>query len=464
MPRPASKKSKAVSFPRKLGGKAVAFVGTFGYEDFYRAEMTDLVRAEGGHVVDGVTTAPDYLVVGDGKRGQPPGAAARIQKKWPSAEVIDQAGFYAFVAPTPDELMAFVATGPHPREAWEKIRTTLEKARLSFDLSDRDFRHIDLTGAFLYDVVVDGGDFRGGQLARQGFSNVRGARFDGADMRGCELKNARDCSLKRVNLDDARVDYEFRNCDFTGAILTRVRGWDLRAIDCRFARVKAAGASFDGCEFQGCDFASADLTEAGLEKSDFTGAILAGADLSKVVAAGAKFVNADLRRAKFRNAVLTGADFTNAKIDRADFTGANLSGVIARGVDPSKGKNFTLREAREPGPELEELARIATASKRFRTSIELTLEGGESVVLTPIWYTTATRREPQAEFAHESANCIYQGRLDAPTFLHGFLNLVNRWAHGTPKFDTVQVEAKGCPLRGKDLQALAVAAWRETFQ
>lgn len=464
MATPGSKRSKPVRLPKKLVGRAVAFVGTFGYGTRQIEEMTALVRAEGGRVVDGVRKAPDYLVVGEGVRRKPPAALVGLREKFPSAHVIDQVGFYGLVAPTADDLMAVLADGPHPYEIWNEMREAVERAKLPFDLSGRDFRHLDLTGTNLAFATVDGGDFRGGKLAGTRFSEVRGARFDGADMRDCDFVNARDCSLKRVNLDDGRFNpSEFHNCDFSGAVLTLVLGSSTRATDCTFARVKAAGSDFDDSEFRGCDFTKADLSGARLEKSDFTGATLAGADLSRADARGVKFVNADLRRAKFRDAVLTGADFTGAKIDGADFCGANLTAVIAPGLDATTAKNFRPRAAREAGPNMTELAKVATASKKFATSIELDLGPDETVVLTPGWRTYGAQGNVEAGYSHEWKDGGLGASVDAPTFEQGMLNLVDLWDRGTPKFETVTVEAKKCPRKGKDLWALAVAAWYEAF-
>ena len=41
------------------------------------------------------------------------------------------------------------------------------------------------------------------------------------------------------------------------------------------------------------------------------------------------------------------------------------------------------------------------------------------------------------------------------------LDLADLWSRGKPKFETIKVAAKQCPLKGQELQDLAVAAWYE---
>ena len=455
--------AKTIALSRKLVGKAVAFVSQFGVWTDQLERDDGPGEGRGGQVVDGETTAPDYLVEGEGARKKPPAATAKVKKKFPAVQVLDQAGFYQLVAPTPDDLMAILAAGPHPHEYWNTFRERVEAAKVPLDLSGRDFRRIDLTGTDLF-AKVDGGDFRGGQLAGARFFEVRGARFDGADMRDCDFITAHDCSLKNVNLDDGRFNpSEFTNCDFGGAVLTNVLGSNSRATDCNFSKVQTTGSSFEECEFKGCDFTKADLSGTRLEKTDFTDATLTGADLSKADARGVKFVNADLRKARFRDAVLTGADFTGAKIDGADFTGANLTAVIAGGLDPSKAKNFQLRAVRTAGPKMIEFETAAIGSKKFKTTIELDLGPGEYVVLEPEVRQFSGAPHLDIRYSHTAPNGGIGSYVKAATFAQGMLDLADLWDRGTPKFDTVQVEAKGCSLKSAALRDLAVAAWYEAF-
>jgi hypothetical protein len=43
------------------------------------------------------------------------------------------------------------------------------------------------------------------------------------------------------------------------------------------------------------------------------------------------------------------------------------------------------------------------------------------------------------------------------------LNLVDLWGRGKPRFDTIKVTAKECPIKGKELKDIAIAAWYEAL-
>src|SRR5438105_10760214 len=111
-----AKNTKATSAAGKVAGKTVAFVGKFGYGGRDLDAMLALVAAEGGSVVEGEKTAPDYLVAGAGVGGNPPAVVAKIQKKHPQVQLIDQAGFYQMVNPTAQDFREAMLSGPHGHE------------------------------------------------------------------------------------------------------------------------------------------------------------------------------------------------------------------------------------------------------------------------------------------------------------------------------------------------------------
>jgi uncharacterized protein YjbI with pentapeptide repeats len=276
------------------------------------------------------------------------------------------------------------------------------------------------------------------------------------------FQHAEDCSLKNVIMNDVRWNpAEFARCDFSGAALHIRTGSYTRTIDCKFRKADLSEADLDLSTFISADFRGAKLVGTKLEKCDFTGANLAGADLSRADLRNAKFTGANLSKAKFKNAILSGANFKGATIDGAEFAGANVAGAIFTGIDVAKAKHLSVQKARTPGPAMLELAKLAGASKKLSTSIELALGTNESVTLYPSSSTYAGRVYYHAQYSHHINNGTIGNYTDAPSFEQGMLNLADLWSRGTPEFETVQVEAKHCPLRGKELRELAVAAWHE---
>ncbi len=371
----------------KLADKTVAFVGKFGYGARDLDAMKALVAAEGGSVVEADKTAPDYLVAGAGVGGNPPAAVAKIHKKHPQIQLIDQASFYQIANPTAAEFLQLMLTGPHGHDFWNAMQDRLYKAGIMLDLTGNDFRNRTIEGT-LYKVCLDDCDFRGAKISAY-FDKVTGANFEAATMNGGSFTSAEDCSLKDVTMNDTRWNPAvFVRCDFTGAKLHIRTGSFTTTSDCTFKKADLSGADLGNSKFTFADFSGAILGGASLEKCDFTGANLAGADLARADLRGARFENADLRKAKFNDAILSGADLTGATIDGADFTGANLAGANLTGLDLSKAKDLAQKAARTPGPNMRKLAQVGSASKRLLTSIELDLGNDEFVVLAPRFILT----------------------------------------------------------------------------
>ncbi|MBN9521702.1 pentapeptide repeat-containing protein [bacterium] len=448
----------------KLAGRMVAFVGKFGYGDHQRKQIEAVAVGEGGTVVDGETTEPNILVEGSGAGGKPPAAGARIQKKYPNVRVVDDTGFYRMVAPTPEEFVALLKSRTRGHEFWSGVRDRLSRGGITVDLTGTDFRKLRLAEVSLYQVTLDDCDFRGATLDHVYFPKVTGAKFDGATMDDGSFSQARDCSLRNVTMNDTRWNpAEFVRCDFTGATLAIRTGSYTTATACTFRKADLREADLDESRFQNNDFRGANLGKARLEKSDFTGADLSGADLSGADLRNVKFVNANLGKAKFRGAILSGADLTGATVDGADFTGANLTGVNVAGLDTSKAKNLRQVAARTAGPHMRDLAAVAKQSKRLTTTIELALGPDEYVVLSPSYAHYGRTGYAGAGYSHQAPRNSLGSSVDAPSFEQGMLNLVDLWSRGTPRFDTIKVEAKKCPMKGKELHDLAVAAWYEAL-
>lgn len=459
-----AKGRKAVAPAKKLSGKKLTFVGKFGYGGRDLKPMLDLVATNGGSVVDDAKVAPDYVVAGDGVGGKPPTAVAKLQKRHPQVQVIDQAGFYQLINPTPEEFKRFMTGKPQGYEFWNAVRDGLWKANATLDLTGTDFRNCRVEGV-LYGVCLDKSDFRGATISAY-FGNIKGAKFDGATMSDGSFSKAEDCSLKNVTMDDTRWNpAEFKRCDFSGAKLKIDTGSYTKASDCLFKKVDFSGSDLESSVFKSADFSGANLIDTKLQETDFSGAILTGANLTRADLHKVKFVGADLRKAKFNNASLSSADLTGALIDGADFTGANVMDATLNGLDLSKAKNLAAKAARPVGPNMKELAKVANDSHEFTTSIVLVMSQDEFVMLSAGIQRYGQKAYSSAEYWHEQLNHGTSGPVESPNFEQGILNLTDlvarMFARGTPDFETVKVDAQKCPLRGQELQDLAIAAWHE---
>ncbi len=85
-----------------------------------------------------------------------------------------------------------------------------------------------------------------------------------------------------------------------------------------------------------CDFSGANLSRQCTRNGNF-----AGANFDRVTAPDSCLASADLTGASFRYADLQGADLTNAVLKNADFTGARLLSVSIEGADLSSAKGLT---------------------------------------------------------------------------------------------------------------------------
>ncbi|MBW2533532.1 MAG: DUF2169 domain-containing protein, partial [Deltaproteobacteria bacterium] len=138
------------------------------------------------------------------------------------------------------------------------------------DLSRRDLRGVDLTGACLRETILTK------------------ANLSGVSLAGADLTKA---ILYKTDLSGA---------DLSGADLTKAN----------LASVRAAGARFRGAK---------------LEQAFFEEATLEEADLSEAEGEWMIFSRANLQGAMLRRVKLSRTDFGAAKLDGADFTGADLS-------------------------------------------------------------------------------------------------------------------------------------------
>jgi len=441
----------------KLAGKSVAFAGRFDYDGHF---YTERVRAAGARVVKIESSVPDYVVVGHGRGGKPPAIVAQVQRQHPAVQVLDGAGLCRLLLPAPEEVLADLLAPAWDSKRWDTMTYLTGKCE-PIDLRNADLRKLkiartkmDIARINLYALNLDGADLRKGDLHGMGFNDLKGVKFDGANLKNARFQNAEDCSFRATDMREAYLAswyHKYTRCDFTQAKLNEARTDSCQFIQCNLADADLAEAEIIGTDFSGANLASASLRAVRGRACKFDGANLQGTVLFRADLRLASLKNADLRQADLRDAILAGADLTGAKVDGADFAGAALAGATLTGLHSSRARNFMPPVARRIGPKLHEFAMVAAASKKLITTATADIGADEPVVLT---LTGGI-----AGVAANSNNHHYES-IDAPTFEQGMFNLLDRWPWGRLQPDLITAGGART-LRGPQLQALAVAAWCE---
>jgi uncharacterized protein YjbI with pentapeptide repeats len=201
------------------------------------------------------------------------------------------------------------------------------------DLSDANFKGVNLAEADLREALLSGADLRGAILSRADLreANLREASLTAAVVNGANLRAA---ILSGADLSRS---------DFSGATL---RLADLRGVDLRLANLSTA------------DVSRSSLNVANLSNTNFEGANLSSADLSLANLSLANLSGANLYQATLRQAILSGSslrdanvketNFTEAILNEVDFNGAHCHSTLFANVDLSK--SLGLNMIRHLGP------------------------------------------------------------------------------------------------------------------
>ncbi|MBX9693260.1 MAG: pentapeptide repeat-containing protein, partial [Cyanobacteria bacterium] len=349
----------------KLKGKTVAFVGDLGR---YNAStyFSAAVRQEGGEVIVDLDEAvPDYLVIGAGRGGGTPGQAKVVLKKHPHVQAMDCISFCTFLLPTPIELNELIKSGEMGKPlddlkhgtSWDLLDIYVEVLGGIIDLAGQSFRGCNLEGAKLGVATINGADLSEANLSGARLPAVLNAQFENSDITYAHLNGAERCSFRGANLSYSwfydvhqwGTNYDYIDCDFTGATFLEAHGLRVNISGCLFQNAHLQDASFEESNFSGADFSGANLTKAKLRQSNLSNAKLTSSICYQTDFRDVSLVNADLRDADMRDAILTGADLTGANIDGADFQGAIITDVKTCDLDVSKAKNFKEQAKRSPG-------------------------------------------------------------------------------------------------------------------
>lgn len=450
----------------KLAGKTLAFIGQIGFDGSIMEELRRKTIAEGGTIVDPEQTVADLLVVGVGVRNKPPKDLAKLQKKFPQLKTGDAGEFYKLIAPTTEQVLAKIHSGADD-DYWHETQLRLSYAETVLELKGVDFRGGKIAGAFHSFRFLDC-DFRGCEIEAQfpGYDNraIR-CNFDGAKFTGGYFGGGTGCSLKNVTMEEVRWNpARFENCDFTGSKLHLEHGIYTHTTLCVFASCEMPAVELQESKFVAADFTGANLAGADLSKSDFSRANFSGANLEGANLTLCSLESANLQNANLKNALLTNANLAGATIDGAEFHGAHVTGANFQGVDQSTAKNLLKPLQATSGPNLLRLAATANGAKMLQTSIELDLGPRDYVLLDVVQKNTSFGLELNSNYKQFTRGILGEYKyINSTTFDGDMLALVDRWARGQPRFDSVKTDVKPVSLRTPDLQNLAVAAWHEAL-
>ncbi|MFB7569241.1 pentapeptide repeat-containing protein [Streptomyces sp. NPDC056165] len=170
-------------------------------------------------------------------------------------------------------------------------------------------QHVDLHGAYLYDV-----------------DDLRGADLHAADLRNTDLRNT---DLSNADLGDASLrNARLYVADLSAATLF---GADLRGV--HLSGADLSGAHLSGADLRGAYLVNANLAYVHAFDFDFGPRRLRSADLRGAYISGANLKGAELRGANLSGTVLKGTDLSGADLRGADLRGADLKAVDLRGSD-----------------------------------------------------------------------------------------------------------------------------------
>jgi uncharacterized protein YjbI with pentapeptide repeats len=466
--------SKTDSNQGKLHSQKVAFVGKFGYDDSLLNYIKPLVLCHGAKIVEPSAAQIDYLFIGEGRGGKPPGDVAKIQKRLPTVQLLEEKDYHPLIILDRDELLREI---PRKRKEkhnfWDGLKRACRLTNTVIDLTNADLNGIDFDGADLSMANFAGSDLRRAKVEYAHFTSLTGVNLESVSAAKAYFVDLEDCNFRDAQMENAWFFFDgtriqghrkaamtVKQCDFTSAKLPNARIEDGNFKDCKFVGTVMTDALSRKTHFEACDFSKADLTRINANDTKFADAIFKDANLTRANFSKASLAGADLRNAKLREAVLSDADLTGANVAGADFQDAVLTGAKLDGVDFSKAKNFQPPVARKAGPKLQEFAKAVTGSKNFESKAQIVYS--------------------QTEFARLEIGCAYNGRFQAEydyeregkrevwdrqqynTISQALLALADRWPKEKLRLDSIT--ATGCKtLRGQKLLDLTIAAWAEAF-
>jgi uncharacterized protein YjbI with pentapeptide repeats len=186
---------------------------------------------------------------------------------------------------------------------------------------DRNFSHVDLSGANLSGFNLREVDFTGAYLAEANLSwaFLNQAKLSGANLRRADLRNA-----------------SLNNADLNGVILS---GANLSKADLRLAQIQASDlnwAILEDADLGGANLEAAKLDQVNFERAKLNSTSLVAAELMEANLRRANLANACLDRANLRESHLEEANLREASLVNSTLIEANLSGAYLRQANLSQ--------------------------------------------------------------------------------------------------------------------------------
>ncbi len=464
MAKKKSAKSRTPNKPRpwqKLSGMTFCFAGRWSKWD--KQGQVRAIEAAGGTVVDKVTAELNYLIVHSKNAGSTSAAEKEAVKLnaggGASIQVINEQALEQLAAPTRDEALAILSSGPEGVKIWNGLPLPH-----GFDLSGADLAGADLTGAHLNTAILDGSNLKGANLSRASLGDGRNLCLDGAILKGAHVGTLEHCSARRADATGTILS-ELNDCSFDEAVLVHthlyaVRQTSMKKADCRKIELYNYGRKTP----VQVDFTGADLTGARLSDLDLSGCCFRGANLAQADLRNARLHNVDLTKADLRGAQLRAADLKNATVDGANFEGAVLVDAKLDGVDCSKARGLDPSKTTTPpfGPALQKLEKLAKKAAVITIKAEVALDDGYVEIETG-GNSKYNHYEWRKHIPGADVDSDYNHSWRSRSYAEALSEVVRRWQEGTLRLDSVKVSSTKSPIKGRQLKDLVTAAVCEAF-
>lgn len=233
-------------------------------------------------------------------------------------------------SPPSDEIIQrYLAQGKSKEEAYRDFAGGI-------DLSGRDLRYYNFSGAYLVNITLDDADLRGANLfnadlngamlsrTNLGNANLNNVTLNFALMDSCNLEST---SLKFIDFSFAQLanltleKRELERVIFDGVVLQNA---SFKEVDLDYS--SWVGALLANCSFEGCSLNEANLNGVQFHQKNR----LDGVSLVKTTFKATDWTGVTLQGSDLKNADLSGSVFSNAELSGINMTAANLQGTLIK--------------------------------------------------------------------------------------------------------------------------------------
>jgi uncharacterized protein YjbI with pentapeptide repeats len=460
----------------RLANQQICFAGKEKRYETSRSKLEAFAKLEGATINKKLNKQTNMLVIMNG--GATAGAKKEAEKliaQGASLVVLAQDEFRDLFLPVESEIPDMLQAGPAGKQRLESL---LEASGVGhfrnphhFDLSGQSLKGCDFSDMKLHKFDLTGADLSGaildttetGELKQVNLQQATGMHFRPTNLIDCQCQKVQwphmflgfhshgqkamsGCDFTKANLDDAYFSFaKIKQCNFQGAVLTKT--------------------DFNWVQIEETDFSGADLSNASLKelkcKSDVS--------FAKAKLINANLQNADLRGVNFQNADLTGARLTNVQFAQADLTGTNFKNAVLinadfTGAKHDKAKNLVLppQTKTQAGTSCNEIGAAGKKAESIEVTFDIKLPEGETTV--HVHSTAGHPAQPCINYEYRLTDAKpWKDQILCKTMPESFAKAGELFGHGKLKIASVSCRAKKSPVKGKQLQTLAIAALSEVF-